>query len=67
MIYEIYAYTYDKKVEFNKKFLSYEYACDVFKAAMECCDVWLVQMCDATTGEIIMDYNRKSGTLASYI
>ena len=66
MIYEVCAYNHDRTIEFDKKFIDGDYARFIFETAMECCDVWVVQMCDATTGEVIMDYNRKSGILASY-
>lgn len=54
-MFEVFAFTYDNETTFDKYYLDWEYALQVFNIACKCEDCRSAFIVDATTGELILD------------
>lgn len=64
-MYTVYAYNYLKTIEFERSFLNEELAIMIFETAIKCVDCANACIIDATTGEVLRDW--EEGKLEIYM
>ncbi len=57
-MYTVYANNYFKTIEFERSFLSEKSAIFTFETAMKCVDCASACIIDATTGEVLRDWEK---------
>ena len=60
-MYTVYAKNFAHTVEFEETYLELEYALQIYKTAKSAVDCESVGLLDATTGEILKDWNHREG------
>lgn len=62
-MFTVFAFNHANTVDFEKSYLEWDYALQIFNTATKCEDCRSAFIIDATTGELIMDWNANTKTL----